>query len=262
MKALIAILILVCLALSASLYFRHSKAVVKEQADTTEIIQLSNKVEETSQQLTEQKKVNADLEAIVTKRTEELLTKSNEVNQIRINLARVQEEAKAAAANAAADIKKRDERINELETQRDDLTKRMTELNSQITGLDTQISEMQRKLAASEGDREFLLKELKRLQTEKSELERQFNDIAMLREQVRKLRDELSISRRLDWIRRGLYGSLKGAERLQKGFTAPAPQQAAGTNYDLNVELKQSGGVNVQNATTNPPPATPIPQPK
>ena len=131
----------------------------------------------------------------------------------------MREEAQAAATNAAADIAKRDSRINELETQRDDLTKRMTDLNGQITGLEGQISDTQRKLAASEGDREFLLKELKRLQAEKNELEKQFNDLAgMLREQVRKLKDELSISKRLDWIRRGLYGSLKGAEKLQEGY--------------------------------------------
>lgn len=269
MRVLIAILILVCLALSASLYFRHTKAVEKEQIDTTQIVQLSNKVEETTHALDEQKQVNSVLETTLTNRTQELLTTSNLLITAKTTLARVQEEAKVAAATAAADIKKRDERINELETQRDDLTKRMTELNSQITGLDGQISEMQRKLSASEGDREFLLKELKRLQTEKNELERQFNDLAMLREQVRKLRDELSISRRLDWIRRGLYGSLKGAERLQKGFVPSTPQTAGTTNYDLNVELKQSGGVNVQRAptngaptgTTNPPPANPIPAP-
>ena len=38
--------------------------------------------------------------------------------------------------------------------------------------------------------------------------------VDVLREQVKKLKDELSIARRLDWIRRGLYGATerKGAE--------------------------------------------------
>ena len=114
-----------------------------------------------------------------------------------------------------------------------------------------EVDDLSRKFAA------YLLGELKRLQREKNDLERQFNDIAMLRDQVRKLRDELSISRRLDWIRRGLYGSLKGAERLQKSPTTPTTNR-----FDLNVELKESGTVNVTPlpepppapATTNAPP--------
>ena len=120
-----------------------------------------------------------------------------------------------------------------------------------ITSLESQIDDTKKKLAASEGDREFLLKELKRLQAEKAELERKFNDLAVLRDQVRKLRDELSIARRLEWIRRGLYGFERGAERLQKGLPAGAQ-----TNYDLNVEIKQSGGAKIVPTATNTPPAT------
>src|SRR5204862_4664146 len=127
------------------------------------------------------------------------------------------------------ELAKRDAKINDLETQRDDLTHKMDDFKTAITNLETQIGETEKKLAASEGDREFLLKELKRLQAEKAELERQFNDLAMLREQVRKLRDELSISKRLDWIRRGLYGSLKGAEKLQEGYSATS---GTGTTFD------------------------------
>src|SRR5205807_1819124 len=146
---------------------------------------------------------------------------------------------------------KRDGKIAELEGQNDDLSKKMTDLNTSITSLESQIDDTKKKLAASEGDRDFLLNELKRLQTEKAELERKFNDLAVLRDQVRKLRDELSIARRLEWIRRGLYGSEKGAERLQKGLASAGPQ----TNYDLNVEIKQSGGTKIIPPGTNPPPA-------
>jgi chromosome segregation ATPase len=112
----------------------------------------------------------------------------------------------------------------------------MTDLNTAIDELERQIAETERKLTASEGDREFLLAELKRLQTEKADLERQFSDLALLRDQIRKLKDELSIARRLEWIRRGLYGSEhKGAEKLQPGFATP-PGDA-----DLEVEIRQDG---------------------
>ncbi|MGV3774493.1 MAG: hypothetical protein ACO1QB_16455 [Verrucomicrobiales bacterium] len=267
MKVLIVLLIIVSLGLSAGLYMRHNKATVKGEADEATILQFSNKVVVTETKLNEQIQVNDLLMTNLAQKTVEVEQLSNVLATARTTLTRVQEEAKTAATNAAAEVAKRDARIGELETQRDDLTKRMTDLNGQINNLEGQISDTQRKLSASEGDREFLLKELKRMQTEKSELERQFNDIAMLREQVRKLRDELSVSRRLDWIRRGLYGQLKGAERLQQGFPTPA---AGRTNYDLNVEIKQTGEARVvPNAITNASataftntvaPAQPIPQ--
>jgi chromosome segregation ATPase len=247
MKALIAILVLVTFALAGSLFYRHTQALKQSETDQSTIGKLSEKVKETEKEFSEQLIVNKQLQQDLDARNRQLNETSNTLITVTTTLAKVREEAQAAATNAAADIAKRDSRINELETQRDDLTKRMTDLNGQITGLEGQISDTQRKLAASEGDREFLLKELKRLQAEKNELEKQFNDLAMLREQVRKLKDELSISKRLDWIRRGLYGSLKGAEKLQEGYSAGTGQ----TNFDLNVELKQSGGVNVVPPATN-----------
>lgn len=255
MKALIAILVLACAGLGAGLFYRHTTAEKQTTQDAETITRLNTKVQDTERQLAEQSAVNQVLEKNVAERTQRLLETSNTLVTVTATLAKVREEAQTAAATAAANLEQRDKRINELESQRDDLTKRMTDLNGQINGLDVAINDLNRKLAASEGDRDFLLQELKRLQAEKNELERQFNDMAMLREQVRKLRDELSISRRLDWIRRGLYGSLKGAERLQRGFVQQAETNRG--DFDLNVELKQSGGVNVVPANTNSPAVAP-----
>ena len=257
MKALIAILLLLSLALGGGLLYRHFNAEEESKQAGQTIEQLTTKVSDTEKKLAEQTAVNTVLDRDLAARTQQLIETSNTLNNVTVTLAKVREEAQVAATNAAADIAKRDSRINELETQRDDLTKRMTDLNSQITGYESQIAEVQRKLTTSEGDRDYLLREMKRLQREKNDLERQFNDMALLRDQVRKLRDEMSISRRLDWIRRGLYGSLKGAERLQKGMDAGTNQ-----NYDLNVELKQTGEVNVAPKTNAPatPANTPTPQ--
>jgi DNA repair exonuclease SbcCD ATPase subunit len=259
MKALIAILILVCVGLGAGLLYRHTTAERKAKEDNDTIVRYESKLNETDKKLAEQSAVNAVLEQKYNTAAKELTETSNTLATVNLTLAKVREEAQTAATNAAADLAKRDARINELETQRDDLTKRMTDLNGQITDYQGRVDEIQRKLVSSEGDRDYLLKELKRLQSEKNDLERQFNDLAMLREQVHKLKDELSITRRLDWIRRGLYGSLKGAERLQKGFVQPATT-TTNQNFDLNVELKQSGGVQVVPKQTNAPaPAQPTP---
>ncbi len=50
---------------------------------------------------------------------------------------------------------------------------------------------------------------------EKAELERQFNDLAVLRAQVSKLKEELSVARRLEWIRQGLFASTEQRGRAE-----------------------------------------------
>ena len=255
-KAPIILLVVVCLALGVGLYIRHSNAVKQREEDLASIKVLSNQWSETKTFLDEQKRVNTELETNLLVRSEELKAVSSTLSNTAATLVKTEQQAKAAAEVAAAEMAKRDTKINELESEKDDLTKKMTDLNGSISNLEGKISETQKKLAASEGDREFLLKELKRMQTEKAELERQFNDLALMREQVRKLRDELSIARRLDWIRRGIYGTSKGAEKLVQGTPPPV---AAKTNYDLNVEIHQSGAVKATAPAPSPaaPPSAP-----
>ena len=255
-KTGIVVLVVVSVALGVGLLVRHAKAVDEQRKAEARIKTLSDDVVHTQDQLNEQKKVNDTLEKNIETITTEALGLSNKLESVSTTLARTEQEAKTAAEQARDEIAKRDAKIADLEGRNDDLTKKMADLNTSITGLESQIADTEKKLAASEGDREFLLKELKRLQTEKAELERKFNDLAVLRDQVRKLRDELSIARRLEWIRRGLYGSEKGAERLQKGLASAGPQ----TNYDLNVEIKQSGGAKIVSPSTNAP-ATNVPAP-
>lgn len=188
-------------------------------------------------------------------RTEELSGASNNLAKLNADLIRTQKEMQDAAAAAKAEIERRDAQISQLTTQTNVLTQQMDDLTASIGKLGKQIALTETKLAASEGDREFLLKELKRLQVEKADLERQFNDLSALRSQVAKLKEELSISRRLEWIRMGIYGAQdkKGAERLMAG-SAPV---AKSNNFNLNVELKQEGGAQIV-----PPPASAPAAPK
>ena len=99
---------------------------------------------------------------------------------------------------------------------------------------------------------------MRRLITEKVELEKQFNDITVLRAQVSKLREELTIARRIEWIRNGLFASSeqKGAQKLMQGLTpAQSQAKAAKPNYDLNVEVTADGSVRVIPPATNTPAA-------
>jgi len=260
-KTGIVVLVVVCIALGVGLLIRHAKAVQEQQDAEAKIMTLSNQWVKTEGDLNEQRKVNATMEKTLETKSTETESLSNKLENLTATLVKTEEQAKTAAQQAKDEIAKRDAKIADLEGKNDDLTKQMSDLNTSINNLESQIADTQKRLAASEGDREFLLKELKRLQAEKAELERKFNDLAVLRDQVRKLRDELSIARRLEWIRRGLYGSEKGAEKLQKGLAAAGPQ----TNYDLNVEIKQSGGAKIAPTATNSPaaatPATNNPAP-
>jgi chromosome segregation ATPase len=248
-KGLAVALALMVLLLAAGLWIRHNNAEKQAKDLQAKIDLLASQVQQKEQDLNESKQVNSTLEAHLAQESEAAKRLSNTLTQTTATLQKTEADAKKAAQLSAEEMAKRDQRISELEGQRDDLTKRMTELNGAITGLESQISETQRKLATSEGDRAFLLKELKRLQSEKQELERQFNDLAMLRDQVRKLKEELSTASRLDWLRRGLYGSTpKAAEKLKQPLTS------TNKNYNLNVELRQDGSVKV-NPTNAPAPA-------
>jgi chromosome segregation ATPase len=254
-KGLAVALGILVIALCVGLWMRHTAAVKQARELQDKVNLLSSQVVQANSDLNEAKQVNSTLEAHLQEESEASKRLSNVLTQTSATLAKTEADAKKAAQQAAEEVAKRDQRISELESQRDDLTKRMTELNGAISGLEGQISETQRKLAASEGDRAFLLKELKRLQQEKMELERQFSDLAALRDQVGKLKEELSLSKRLDWIRRGLYGSTpKAAEKLKQPLTS------TNKNFDLNVELHQSGAVKVNPPATNAPaPAQPQP---
>jgi chromosome segregation ATPase len=250
MKAAVAILTILVLGLAAVLFYRHNQAIDEQQKQTAIILQISNDVTETRATLDDEQKLSTKLRDDLNQRAKELETTSNDLIKARAELANTQKEALAAAEAAKREMAARDQKINELEGERSDLTKKMDDLMLNIDALTKQISDTERKLAASEGDREFLLKELKRLQTEKAELERQFNDLKELRSQIAKLKDELSVSKRLEWIRSSIYGSSdkRGADMILEADKTTG----AKPSYDLNVELRQDGSATV---VTNPPPA-------
>jgi hypothetical protein len=94
--------------------------------------------------------------------------------------------------------------------------------------------------------------------------------LKVLRTQVAKLKEDLSISRRLAWIREGIFArdEQKGAQQLmQKSppafgsnstpLVAAAPKPKPG-NYDLNVEVNSDGTVRVIPPTNAVPTNAPV----
>ena len=248
----IVLLVLVGVGLGLTLLVSHKKAVKVKGDDEGRITVLSNTVEETKSKLDDKERLAMYLQTNLTIKSEELSSTSNHLSKINAELARTKSEMQAAAEAARAEIEKKDAQINQLTSQTNQLTLQMDGLTAAMDKLGKQIADTERRLAASEGDREFLLVELKRLQAEKAELERQFNDLSVLRAQVAKLKEELTVSRRLEWLRMGIYGmqDKKGAELLMaKGSPAPTTN-----NFSLNVELKQDGGATVLTNPAPPPP--------
>lgn len=270
MKVLTGLLVVALAALAWALFsLNQARREMAAQQQTNEVVILdfSNRWSTARQTLDEQKKVNETLETNLFEGTKQLETLRVEIASLSTDLAKSRAETKTAQAetkNAQAEIAKRDQQITTLETRNVDLTKKMGDLQTDIAALERQITEAERKIGATEGNRQELLKELQRMQDEKITLEKQLNDLSFVRDQVRKLKEELTIARRLDWIRRGLYGSTpkKGAEALYANPRVNPPENAtAGASTApaakpaLEVELKRSGEITIGGPTNAPKPS-------
>jgi chromosome segregation ATPase len=260
------ILILMCAALGGSLiYFvKHSAEDQRKSADDNSV--LSNQVRQARIDLEQQAQTNTmykqDLEDqrnAFAKLTNNFAQLSANLSQANANLATTE----AALKTTTEEVRKRDEKITQLESKNQDLDKRAADLTADIAKLNAQIEDTRKKLAASEGDKAVLETNLNRLMAERAELERQFNDLRVLRTQVAKLEAELFRQRQLDWLRRGLLSMAqgKGAQRLAQTTARATPVlRPPPTNYDLTVEVTSDGVVRViptptnSPALTNPPP--------
>jgi len=246
------LLILICLGLIVALVTTKKHATDQHQQDTAQIETVSNNLTKANVSLEDQKKVNVtlekDMEAQKQTFEKSLTDLTNNFTQVSADLAKTE----AGLRASEQEVKQREAKIADLEAQNQALDKRAVDLSNALTNLTTQIDDTKRKLAASEGDKVFLQNELHRLMGEKAELERQFNDLTVLRAQVAKLRAEHNIAQRLEWARQGLFASAdqKGAQKLMQGLVPPRSEQQK-PSYDLNVEVSSDGKVRVIPPSTN-----------
>ncbi len=239
-KAPIIVLIIVAIGLGVALIVVNNKASDEQQHAVSSIQALSNNLVDERTKLDEQQTVNRTLEtnlaAAKTDFSNKLAARDAQLTSVQTDLAKAQADAKAQQQAAAADAAQKDKKIADLEAQNQDLDKQSTDLRNSITNLEGQITVTKKKLAASEGDRTALIRELKELQAKKDELERKFNDLAVLKAQVKLLKEQLSIARRLDWIRRGIYETLD-----EKGVATNGPSRASAATRRRNEWQPQRG---------------------
>ena len=258
------VLILISVGLIVALVVNQKKATELHGADTSTIGSLSNELKNTTSSLEDVRQVNTVLNKELDTRKFELVGMTNHLTEVSGTLAKTEEILRTTKEQMDREVAQRDAKISELEGQNHALDQRAVDLTVAITNLTGQIEDTQKKLAASEGDKAFLQKELQRLMTEKAELEKQFNDLKVLRAQVSKLQEELTISRRLQWIRDGIFArdQKKGAQLLMEkspprpNTNTPASTQPKPGKYDLNVEVGSDGSVRVIPPLTNAPAAT------
>jgi chromosome segregation ATPase len=250
-KVAVVILALAVLALTIGLIKTSQDSAEQQKKDQADIVNLSNGWSQTSAELGDYKETNLVLFKQIGDENTHITQLSNDLTQANDNLAQKDAALKTAMEQAA----KRDAQIADLESTNEALDKQEIDLKISIANLDTQIVDTQKKLDASEGDKAFLEKELARMTAEKADLERKFNDLAVLRSQVKKLKEELDVSRRLEWMREGVYAQQdqKGAQRLMQNSLSANTKAASTNNYDLNVEVKSDGSVQVIPPITNAP---------
>jgi chromosome segregation ATPase len=252
------ILAVVCAGLGIALFVVKNKAVEQRAKDENTIYDFSNRLVKATGDLDEQRGVNVSLSTDFSNRNAQVLILTNQLvenlNKTSEALVKSSAELKAAQEEIAREVAK----VNQLESQNRDLDQKALELGSTITNLNLAIADTQRKLSATEGDKAFLERELQRLMAEKAELERQFTDLEVLRAQVKKLKEELHISKRLEWIRKGIFGmsDMKGGElMMQRNSQGSATPQARQPHYNLNVEVESDGSIRVIPPLTNAPAA-------
>ncbi len=291
MKTPVAIGIIIALAVAAVVLGvkldKETKAAEQQKADDTQTIDgLNVDLSRTKNELAEQKASNEQLQVSVVNLEKRVTQTSNQFHKVSMDLDREQkklaeksaeldktstelkktreelaattqraEKAEQEIVLAKKEISKKDQQIALLQTERGNLNEQIDELQGNIAKLSQDIQTKEKELAESMGDREFLISELKRLQREKAELEKQLNDLAFLREQVKELKRQLSVKRRLELIRQGIFGGgsqKKGAQLLrEKSFAAPITRRAPARDYSLEVEVTRDGEVKV--APPKPP---------
>ena len=128
-----------------------------------------------------------------------------------------------------------------------------------IANLNTEIAETNQKLDDSEGDRTFLEGELLRLQDEKAELVKQMNDLEFLSAQVKRIKSDIAVAKRMDWMRRGIgiyakrqtvaqkQAALRAGKNGEQPVSAEEPQ-----NENVSVELTSDGRVIINGKVIEP----------
>jgi len=210
--------------------------------------EIGKKTDELAQRNEELEQANSDREA----KTKELELTSKELTDAQATLKEKQDALAALKTETDTVIEEGKKAIAELESKYDGLNQEKGALETKIAGLNEDIEETNKKLEASEGDRTFLERELLRLQDEKAELVKKMNDIEFVTAQYQRIKSDINVARRLDWMRRGIGHYAKDKTIAEKFVELRRPDHGAtlaGIGEPLpdkiQVELTSNGEVKI-----------------
>ena len=239
------LLALVALGLGVALLVTRKQADDRQTQDASTILEFSNQWTKASLQVNDLQQVNLTL-------NNDLATNRLVLADLSNTLASVSEtvtNTRVALQSAQDEITTQSTRITDLQAQNkelDEKSKRLSdqalELTNTIVALNEQISDTVKKLAASKSDNTFLEKQLQDLMAANAELEHNYNTLAVVRDQVGKLRAELVAARRLQWMKDGTDTQVKGAQLLTQPRNPNVTRDTSGgTNFGLHVEIGTDG---------------------
>lgn len=187
------------------------------------------------------------------------------------NLVTVQGELKVQTDLATAKAKEAQERgetASNLEAKNKGLSQEKEKLELDLQELEAKINETSKQLAESNGKRKDLEDKLSELQEQQAELEKQMNDIEFLEAQYKRVKSEIAIAKRLDWMRRGvgIYKNRKPLDEvrpnivLKNRISSPEKSQEkqadvkapVGAAESVSVELTSDGRVIIDGKVVEP----------
>ena len=249
-KIVIIILAVICIGLGIGLFAVKKSGEEQHAADLNSISDFSNQVVNANLKITDLNQVNLMLTNDLAASQQQVIQFSNNLDAA--NAAIV--EGKTALAGAQNQITNLNTRIGDLEAENKVLDQRVSELTNNLAQMNLLIADTQSKLNASETNSIFLQQALEKEMAQKAEIEHKFNDLDELRQQVKKIKEELFMARRARFMQND-NTQKKGAQLLIQR-SVPVTNAPAAPNYGLNVEVGSDGSVKVippLGTTTNAP---------
>lgn len=249
-KVVIVILAVASIALAIALFATRKQAEDRHVNDVTSITEFSNQVVEANEHLKAASQTNLTLFNDLAASQQQLARSQEQMTQLSNGLAAADStlaETRTSLASAQELVTNLNLRVADLEAQNKVLDQRAEQLSNTLAQLTAQIEDTKNQLAVSETNAAFLRGELQKQLARKAELEHEFNDVDALRSQVNKLKEEMFIARRRQFMNSGV-GLKKGGELLiMHNLPVPSssPPAAPASNYDLNVEIGSDGSVRV-----------------
>jgi chaperonin cofactor prefoldin len=262
---IIVILALACVGLGIALFASKKQADEQHTTDVKDITDFSNQVVDANEHLKEAGQVNLTLSNDLAVTREQITLDAEKLTQLSNSLTAANAtlaDTKTSLVSADEMITNLNNRVSELETQNKFLDQQAESLSNKLAHLTTQIEDTRNQLAVAETNQAFLQGELQKQLAQKAELEHRFNDVDELRSQVKKLKEEIFVARRVEFMKTDYYYNMKGAQLLMIHGPLPTRQVAVRpptTNYDLNVEIGSDGSVRTLPPTVNTNAPAPAP---